>query len=133
MVAIYPLEYTRTRLANSLPSLSTGQPRFSGIVNTINKTIATEGIRGIYRGFLASCLGVAAYRGFYFGFYDNARVLFPLMGSNFLFKFAVGQMVVITAELFTYPLDTICRRLMMSSCEEHKFKGMLSCTTNIMR
>merc|ERR1711951_96375 len=34
-------------------------------------------LSSIYRGFGTSCLGIAVYRGLYFGLYDTARTMLP--------------------------------------------------------
>jgi solute carrier family 25 (adenine nucleotide translocator) protein 4/5/6/31 len=37
------------------------------------KTLATDGIAGLYRGFTISCAGIIVYRGLYFGIYDSLK------------------------------------------------------------
>jgi solute carrier family 25 (mitochondrial adenine nucleotide translocator), member 4/5/6/31 len=59
-------------LANDAKSVKTGGARqYSGIIDVYRKTLATDGIVGLYRGFGASIVGVMIYRGGYFGFYDS--------------------------------------------------------------
>merc|ERR1711901_1090 len=73
-----------------------------------------------------SCVGIIVYRGCYFGFYDSLK---PMLGKdledNFLATFALGWVVTIAAGLASYPLDTIRRRMMMTSGEAVKYKSSI--------
>ena len=83
------------------------------------KTLATDGIGGLYRGFGPSVAGIIVYRGLYFGMYDSIKPVLlvgPLEG-NFLASFALGWAVTTGAGICSYPLDTIRRRMMMTSGE----------------
>ncbi len=83
------------------------------------KTLATDGIGGLYRGFGPSVAGIVVYRGLYFGMYDSIKPVLlvgPLEG-NFLASFALGWAVTTGAGICSYPLDTIRRRMMMTSGE----------------
>lgn len=55
------------------------------------KTLATDGVAGLYRGFLPSVVGIVVYRGLYFGMYDSLKPALPesLKGS-FLASFLLG-------------------------------------------
>merc|ERR1712210_335116 len=92
----------------------TAERQYSGLVDVYKQTLKSDGIAGLYRGFCISCVGIVVYRGFYFGLYDTIS---PLMGddASFLFKFALGYAVTVSAGLLSYPIDTIRRRMMMSS------------------
>lgn len=52
----------RTRLAADAKSKS-GTRQFSGIVDVYKKTYKTDGIVGLYRGFVPSVVGIIVYRG----------------------------------------------------------------------
>jgi hypothetical protein len=71
---VYSLDYARTRLANDNKSAKKGGSReFNGLVDVYRKTIASDGIAGLYRGFVISCVGIVVYRGLYFGMYDSLK------------------------------------------------------------
>jgi len=79
---VYSLDYARTRLANDAKAAKKGaavgapaERQFTGIVDVYRKTMASDGIAGLYRGFAVSCIGIIVYRGFYFGLYDTLRPL----------------------------------------------------------
>ena len=71
---VYSLDYARTRLANDSKSAKKGGTReFNGMVDVYRKTMASDGIAGLYRGFVISCVGIVVYRGLYFGMYDSLK------------------------------------------------------------
>jgi len=133
LLFVYSLDYARTRLANDTKSSKKGGERqFNGLVDVYRKTLASDGIQGLYRGFCISCVGIVVYRGFYFGLYDTIS---PLMGedASFAFKFCLGYAVTVSAGLLSYPIDTIRRRMMMTSGAAVKYNGSLDCTMQIMK
>lgn len=127
---VYHLDYARTRLANDAKkakkaakgAVETGAKetgsgkQFDGLVDVYKKTIASDGIKGLYRGFVISCVGIVIYRGLYFGIYDSVKPLLPgNLRDSFLANFFLGWAVTIGAGLASYPIDTIRRRMMMTS------------------
>ncbi|THH27467.1 hypothetical protein EUX98_g6715 [Antrodiella citrinella] len=123
-VFVYSLDYARTRLSADNKSVGKGgQRQFSGLFDVYKQTLKSDGVKGLYRGFVPSVLGIIVYRGLYFGGYDSIRDTFligPLQG-NFLASFAVGW----GAAWFAYPLDTIRRRMMMTSGEKVQYKSFI--------
>lgn len=74
LLFVYSLDYARTRLANDNKSAKKGGERqFNGLADVYRKTLATDGIAGLYRGFVISCAGIIVYRGLYFGMYDSLK------------------------------------------------------------
>ena len=74
MFFVYSLDYARTRLANDNKAAKKGGERqFNGLLDVYKKTIASDGIGGLYRGFTISCVGIIVYRGLYFGMYDSLK------------------------------------------------------------
>ena len=129
LLFVYSLDYARTRLSNDLKSSKKGgQKQFNGLIDVYKKTIATDGFAGLYRGFVISCVGIVIYRGLYFGTYDSVKPLLPgdlkdNIGANFL----LGWGVTVGACLASYPIDTIRRRMMMTSGEAEKYSGSIDC------
>lgn len=71
---VYSLDYARTRLANdSKAAKKGGERQFNGLVDVYKKTLKSDGIAGLYRGFNISCVGIIVYRGLYFGMYDSLK------------------------------------------------------------
>lgn len=74
---VYSLDYARTRLAADSRSRKAGGKRqFRGLGDVYNKTVQSDGIIGLYRGFNASVVGVIFYKGLYFGLYDSVKPVF---------------------------------------------------------
>ena len=70
---VYPMDYTRTRLTNDIVMSNLGRERqFNGIIDCMRKTLNSDGLRGLYRGFAVTCIFMMVYRGIYFGL--NAAV-----------------------------------------------------------
>ncbi|KAF1918122.1 mitochondrial carrier domain-containing protein [Ampelomyces quisqualis] len=135
LLFVYSLDYARTRLANDAKSAKKGGDRqFNGLVDVYKKTLASDGIAGLYRGFMPSVAGIVVYRGLYFGMYDSLKPIL-LTGSlegNFLASFALGWGVTTGAGIASYPLDTIRRRMMMTSGEAVKYNGTLDAARKII-
>ncbi|PWN20852.1 putative ADP, ATP carrier protein [Microstroma glucosiphilum] len=136
LLFVYSLDYARTRLANDAKSASKGggERQFNGLVDVYRKTLATDGIAGLYRGFVPSVIGIVVYRGLYFGMYDSLKpvLLTGALSNNFLASFALGWGVTTGAGLASYPLDTIRRRMMMTSGTKTHYNGILDAGRQIV-
>jgi len=134
LLFVYSLDYARTRLANDNKSAKKGGSRqFNGLVDVYRQTLKTDGIAGLYRGFVISCVGIIVYRGLYFGVYDSVKPLLPKQyQNNFFISFLLGWAITIGAGLASYPLDTVRRRMMMTSGQEVKYKSSIHAMTQIM-
>jgi len=133
---VYSLDYARTRLANDTKSAKKGgggERQFNGLFDVYKKTLASDGIAGLYRGFVISCVGIIVYRGCYFGFYDTLKPM--LLGDNasLVASFCLGYGVTVAAGLASYPIDTIRRRMMMTSGEAVKYSGSLDCAVQVLK
>lgn len=123
---VYSLDYARTRLANDAKSSKgTGEREFNGLIDVYKKTLASDGFAGLYRGFGPSVVGIIVYRGLYFGLYDSLKpvVLVGPLEGNFLASFLLGWCVTTGASTASYPLDTVRRRMMMTSGQAVKYKS----------
>jgi solute carrier family 25 (adenine nucleotide translocator) protein 4/5/6/31 len=135
LLFVYSLDYARTRLANDAKSAKgNGERQFNGLVDVYRKTLASDGLAGLYRGFGPSVAGIVVYRGLYFGVYDSLKpvVLVGSLQGSFLASFALGWGVTIGAGLASYPLDTIRRRMMMTSGSGVNYKSMFDAGSQII-
>ncbi|KAI8852146.1 mitochondrial carrier domain-containing protein [Chytridium lagenaria] len=134
---VYSLDYARTRLANDSKSSKKGggERQFNGLIDVYKKTIASDGIAGLYRGFVISCVGIIVYRGLYFGLYDSIKpvVLTGAWEGNFGISFALGFVITNAAGLASYPIDTIRRRMMMTSGEAVKYRSSMHAASEIVK
>jgi len=134
LVFVYSLDYARTRLANDAKaSKKGGERQFNGLIDVYRKTYRSDGFVGLYRGFMISCFGIVVYRGLYFGMYDSIKPLLGPFVNNFAANFMLGWGVTIVAGLASYPVDTIRRRMMMTSGEAVKYKSSLHCAGVILK
>jgi solute carrier family 25 (adenine nucleotide translocator) protein 4/5/6/31 len=134
LVFVYSLDYCRTRLANDAKAGKKGGERqFNGMIDVYTKTIKSDGFVGLYRGFVISCVGIVVYRGCYFGFYDTLKPILLGDQAGLAISFALGYVVTITSGLISYPIDTIRRRMMMTSGEAVKYKGSMDCAVKVMK
>ena len=135
LLFVYSLDYARTRLTNDLKnSKKGGEKQFNGLIDVYKKTLQSDGLAGLYRGFVISCVGIVIYRGLYFGIFDSVKPSLPKeMQDNLLISFLLGWGVTVGAGLASYPIDTIRRRMMMTSGEGEKFSGSIDCAQKIMQ
>jgi len=132
---VYSLDYARTRLAsdNKAAKKGGGERQFNGLIDVYKKTIASDGVAGLYRGFVISCVGIIVYRGCYFGFYDTLKPMLLGSDASLAASFVLGYAVTVTSGLVSYPIDTIRRRMMMTSGEAVKYKGSVDCAVQIVK
>jgi len=132
LTVVYSLDYARTRLANDSKGKD-GTRKYNGLIDVYKKTLASDGIGGLYRGFVISCVGIFIYRGLYFGLYDTLKPMFLGDNSSFIASFLLGWAVTVVSGLASYPIDTIRRRMMMTSGTGVHYKSSLDCGIQIMR
>merc|ERR1711915_1050541 len=61
LLFVYSLDYARTRLANDAKGKG-GERQFNGLIDVYVKTLKSDGIQGLYRGFTISAVGIFIYR-----------------------------------------------------------------------
>ncbi|XP_073270480.1 ADP,ATP carrier protein, mitochondrial [Primulina huaijiensis] len=137
LLFVYSLDYARTRLANDAKAAKKGggDRQFNGLVDVYRKTLQSDGIAGLYRGFNISCVGIIVYRGLYFGMYDSLKpvLLTGSLQDSFFASFALGWLITNGAGLASYPIDTVRRRMMMTSGEAVKYKSSMDAFTQILK
>lgn len=110
---------------------------FKGLVDCISKTVKSDGVIGLYRGFGVSVQGIIIYRAAYFGFFDTAKGMLPdPKNAPFLVSWAIAQFVTTFAGIMSYPFDTVRRRMMMQSgrkAAEQQYKGTIDCWAKIFK
>jgi len=114
---VYPLDFARTRLAADVGKGANKEREFNGLVDCLKKVVQNDGVKGLYRGFGISVVGIIGYRASYFGMFDTGKVLLfeDIRKANFFAMWGFAQIVTVGAGVVSYPLDTVRRRLMMTS------------------
>lgn len=100
----------------------------------MKKIYKSDGLIGLYRGFLISVIGIIAYRASYFGMFDTGKtILFPNpKQANIFAMWGFAQCVTVSAGIASYPLDTVRRRLMMQSGRgDLLYTGTIDCFKKI--
>merc|ERR1712152_11683 len=132
LLFVYSLDFARTRLANDAKGKG-GERQFNGLIDVYVKTLKSDGIQGLYRGFTISAVGIFIYRGMYFGMFDTLKPILVGDGGSVGLSFLLGWGVTITAGLMSYPIDTIRRRMMMTSGGGAKYRGSIDCGMQILK
>ncbi|KAJ0836809.1 putative mitochondrial carrier protein [Helianthus annuus] len=124
---VYSLDHARFVLENDAKAAMKGGRgrQFNGLIDVYKKTLTTNGIVGLYRRFNISCVGAIVYYGLYFGLYDTlepALVNVDLQDSFFA-RLCMGWHITNLAGHASYPIETLRRRMLMTSGQAVKFKN----------
>lgn len=133
---LYHLDYARTRLGTDAKECPlTGQRQYKGLIDVYRKTLSSDGIKGLYRGFSVSIIGITLYRGMYFGIYDTMKpiVLVGPLQDNFFASFLLGWSVTTFSGVCAYPFDTVRRRMMLTSGQAVKYHNFVHAFREIIR
>jgi len=135
MTIVYPLDYSRTRLASDVGS---GKKTFSGLWDCMSKTAASGGFLALYTGFGVSVVGIVGYRGIQLGTFDTITGINPYAKDKGIIgaisTFVAAQTAITFGAGATYPFDTVRRRMQMQAekpPEEHIYKGTGDCFKRI--
>merc|ERR1712200_235236 len=132
LLFVYSPDFARTRLANDNKGKG-GERQFNGLIDVYVKTLKSDGIQGLYRGFTISAVGIFIYRGMYFGLYDTLKPLLLGKDAGVTVSFLLGWAVTVTAGLMSYPIETVRRRMMMTSGGGAKYKGSMDWFLQVMK
>lgn len=131
LCVVYPLDFARTRLAADVGDAE-GKREFNGLVDCLKKIAQKDGVSGLYQGFGISVVGIIFYRASYFGLFDTGKAMLLGDKPSLMLTFALGQIVTVSAGIISYPLDTVRRRLMMTSGSKEKlYNGTMDCFAKI--
>jgi solute carrier family 25 (mitochondrial adenine nucleotide translocator), member 4/5/6/31 len=72
---VHPLDFARTRIAVDL-GRSKAEREYKGLWDCLRKVYRSDGVRGLYSGFVVAFFSMFCYRGLYFGVYDFGRKTF---------------------------------------------------------
>ncbi|XP_017727793.1 PREDICTED: ADP/ATP translocase 3-like [Rhinopithecus bieti] len=133
---VYPLDFTRTRLAADVEKSGT-ESEFRGLGDCLVKSPKSDGIRGLYQGFSVSVQGIIIYQAACFGVYDTAKDMLPdLKNTHILVSWMIAQTVTAMAGVVSYPFDTVQRQMMTQSGRKGAdvmYTGTTDCWRKIFR
>jgi len=133
-----PLDTIKVRL-QTMPSIPGQAPLYSSALDCARKTIAKEGIRGLYKGMATPIVGVAPlYALCFFGFSIGKNLQEPdpnkPLTSAQLFK--AGMLSGVLTTIITAPGERIKCLLQIqsgSSPSEAKYRGPVHCAQELFR
>jgi len=132
---VYPLDFARTRLGADVGK--DGARQYKGLVDCLSKTVKSDGVVGLYRGFGVSVQGIIIYRAAYFGFFDTAKGMLPDPKTTpLVVSWMIAQVVTTVSGIISYPFDTVRRRMMMQSglsANERMYKSTMDCWGKIYK
>merc|ERR1719347_103538 len=117
---LYPLTLIRTRL-----QVQKGKEVYTGTFDAGRKIVQTEGVRGLYRGFLVSTVQIVSGL-CYVSTYEWCRhILDEHNVTNKTKAFVSGGLASIATETFAVPLDVITQHMMLMGLAEKDAKRKL--------
>ena len=132
LLVVYPLDFARTRLA---ADMGKGDARkFKGMFHCLQTIAATDGVGGLYKGFMVSLYGIIVYRAAFFGGYDTMKGMLLTKDSSIFATWCCAQIVTTIAGVLSYPFDTVRRRMMMQAGKkEIMYTSTLDCWAKIFQ
>ncbi|KAA3478930.1 ADP,ATP carrier protein-like [Gossypium australe] len=132
---VNPFLYAATRMATDVKTIgsNTGDRQFNGMIDVFRKTLKSDGIVGLYRGFNIT-LGELVMMGTLSKAHMAELIWSGLLQNNFLSRHMVELGFWISGNMATYPLDTVSRRMMMTSGSGTvKYKSTVHAIGQIMK
>uniref|UniRef100_A0A3B4BCM9 Uncharacterized protein n=1 Tax=Periophthalmus magnuspinnatus TaxID=409849 RepID=A0A3B4BCM9_9GOBI len=111
---VYPATLIRTRL-----QVQRGRSLYNGTLDAFVKILRTEGVRGLYRGFMVNTFTLISGQA-YITTYEVVRKYVSLYSDNNTLKSLVaGGSASLVAQSITVPIDVVSQQLMMQGQREH--------------
>jgi len=133
----YPFDFARTRLASDV---GTGKKTFNGIGDCIMKTVRSQGVTGLYRGWSITVAGAFVYRAGQLGTFAQIMAMNPYKEdkgiTGMAAAFVAAQVARNAVMPFNYPFDTVRRRVMLESEKppaERVYKGSFDCARQVLQ
>ncbi|XP_049580272.1 solute carrier family 25 member 44a [Syngnathus scovelli] len=105
---VYPASLVRTRL-----QVQKGKALYSGTVDAFCKILRTEGVRGLYRGFMINTFTLVSGQAYITTYELARRQVSRYSSSNTLKSVVAGGAASLVAQTITVPIDVVSQHLMM--------------------
>ncbi|CAE7334909.1 Slc25a23 [Symbiodinium natans] len=130
---VYPLDVTKTRLA-AAPAGT-----YSGILDCIQRTVALEGFRALYKGIGSALLAIVPAAGIDLAVYNTLKVNYeqPRSGERRAMPLALalcfGAASATSGAVVAYPLTVVRTRLIVQGMPGRppRYKGVVDCIRKI--
>lgn len=125
---LYPADVIKTRLqvqrANAL---------YKGTFDAVFKTFRSEGLKGLYKGFVVSQLSILTGH-FYVTSYEVSRSQMSFLGDGSR-GFVAGGIAAIMEQFLANPIEVISQKLMIQGQGQNntKLKGALHMSTDVFK
>ncbi|OLQ10041.1 Mitochondrial substrate carrier family protein P [Symbiodinium microadriaticum] len=128
-IATYPLDVIRTRIAGHLEAV----PRYRNYSSAVRGILEIEGFRGLFRGLSPTLLGIGPYGALSFSAFEFSKgKLRQWHGVSsdadvpLHHLLAAGSLSGASAQLLSYPIQTVRRRMQLPYPEELGAQGSLA-------
>ncbi|XP_025829556.1 ADP/ATP translocase 3-like [Agrilus planipennis] len=130
---VFPLQFCTTRLAVDIGTdsgVNAPKREFYGLRHCLSTVAKAHGILGLYRGYIASAVGLTIYRSVYFGLYQTYKQFSKSYfqqahwegGSFIAFQLMVAETITTIAAYTSYPFDTAGRRMMLEATKPIEYR-----------
>ncbi|MEQ2245185.1 hypothetical protein ILYODFUR_024992 [Ilyodon furcidens] len=125
---VYPASLIRTRL-----QVQKGKALYSGTFDAFFKILRTEGVRGLYRGFMVNTFNLVSGQAYITTYELVRKYVSHYSPSNTVKSVVAGGAASLVAQTITVPIDVVSQHLMMQGQGEHltrfKVKPKMMLTT----
>lgn len=126
---VYPASLIRTRL-----QVQKGKAVYSGTFDAFCKILRTEGVRGLYRGFMINTFTLVSGQAYITTYELVRKYVSHYSPSNTVKSVVAGGAASLVAQTITVPIDVVSQHLMMQGQGEHhsrfKVKPKMMLTTS---
>ncbi|XP_067829437.1 solute carrier family 25 member 44-like isoform X2 [Heptranchias perlo] len=122
-LAVYPVTLIRTRL-----QVQRGMSLYKGTFDAFFKILGTEGVRGLYRGFLVNTFTLISGQGYITTYELVRKYVSNYSNNNAIKSFIAGGSASLVAQSIIVPIDVISQHLMMVGQGENYGRFKLSAT-----
>ena len=131
---VYSVDNSYIRLKADCIHARMGEARrYNNLADAWKKTMASEGVGGLYKGFLSSCLGIFVFRGCFFGFYDTMKPILFGSDDHMAANLGLAYMTCIAADVIARPFYEISSEPILSLRSEVPYKGAMDYFTQVTR
>ncbi|MED6246028.1 hypothetical protein ATANTOWER_011907 [Ataeniobius toweri] len=111
---VYPASLIRTRL-----QVQKGKALYSGTFDAFFKILRTEGVRGLYRGFMVNTFNLVSGQAYITTYELVRKYVSHYSPSNTVKSVVAGGAASLVAQTITVPIDVVSQHLMMQGQGEH--------------
>ncbi|XP_041853562.1 solute carrier family 25 member 44a isoform X2 [Melanotaenia boesemani] len=111
---VYPASLIRTRL-----QVQKGKALYSGTFDAFCKILRTEGLRGLYRGFMLNTFTLVSGQAYITTYELVRKYVSQYSPSNTVKSVVAGGAASLVAQTITVPIDVVSQHLMMQGQGEH--------------